>query len=132
MWPTCGQIGYITSAVWFVPNKGTKSDVAHMWADWLHNPCCLGGSPTREQNQNWPTYGQIGYITPAVWGVLNKGTKSKVAHMGADWLHNPCRLGSPARGQNGNWPTYGQFGYITPAVYGVLNKGTKSKEAQKF
>ena len=46
------------------------SEVAHKWADWLHNPCRLG-SPTLQsggQNQKWPTSGQIGYITPAVWG----------------------------------------------------------------
>ena len=55
-----------------VPNtvpQGTKSSMACKWADWLHNPCHLGGSPTLqsgEENQKWPTSGQIGYITPAV------------------------------------------------------------------
>ena len=37
--------GYITPAVWGVPNtskRGTKSEVAHKWADWLHNPRRLG------------------------------------------------------------------------------------------
>ena len=48
--------------------------------------------------QNWPVNGQIGYITPAVWGVPNaseRGTKSEVAHKWTDWLHHPCRLGGP-------------------------------------
>ena len=38
-------MGYITLAVWGFPNAlewGTKSAVAHNWADGLHNPCCLG------------------------------------------------------------------------------------------
>ena len=30
---------------------GTKSEVAHKWAQWLHNPCCLG------RNEKWPTSG---------------------------------------------------------------------------
>ena len=45
-WPTSGQIGYITLAMWMVPNaseRGTKSTMAHKWADWLHHPCRAGG-----------------------------------------------------------------------------------------
>ena len=44
-WPTSGRIGYITPAVWGVPNaleRGTKSEVAHKWADWLRHPCRMG------------------------------------------------------------------------------------------
>ena len=70
-WPTCGQGGYITPAAWGIPiasERGTKSEVAHLWARWLHNPCRLGG-PLRfragGENQKWPTCGQGGYITPA-------------------------------------------------------------------
>ena len=74
--------------------RGTKSAVARKWADWLHNPCGLGGHQhfkagdkissglqvgigsiisvpklrSRGQNQQWSTYGLIGYITPAIWG----------------------------------------------------------------
>ena len=48
---------------------GTKSEVAHLWARWLRHPCRLG-DPHRfragGQNQKWPTYGQGGYVTPAV------------------------------------------------------------------
>ena len=123
-WCTCGRMGYITPAVWGVPNASkceTKSEVDHMWVDWLHHPCRLGarqrfrvgdkirsgphvggwatsplpsgGSPTLQrarQNQKWPTCGQISYITPTDWAIPNtseKGTKSQVAHMWADWLH---------------------------------------------
>ena len=45
-WPTSGQGGYITHAAWGVPTAlelGQKSELAHKWARWLHNPCRLGG-----------------------------------------------------------------------------------------
>ena len=41
-WPTSGQIGYLTPAVSGSPTaaeRGAKSEVAHKWARWLHNPC---------------------------------------------------------------------------------------------
>ena len=72
------------------------------------SPLLYGGSPTLEsggQNEKWPTNGQIGYITPAVWGVPNAlewGTKSEVAHKWADWLHHPCRIGGPRRFRAGD------------------------------
>ena len=44
--------------------------MAHKWADWLHNPCRLGGRNTSK-----------------------KRTKSEVAHKCA-YLHNLCRLGA--------------------------------------
>ena len=52
--------------------RGAKSEVAHKWARWLHNPCRLGGSPPFQsggQDQKWPTSGQGSYITPAAWGL---------------------------------------------------------------
>ena len=45
-WPTGGQGGYITPAAWGVATaseRGAKSEVAHKWARWLHNPCRLEG-----------------------------------------------------------------------------------------
>ena len=83
--------------------RGTKSEVAHKWARWLHNPCCLG-DPLRfragGQNQKWPTCRQGGYITPAASGIPSareRGVESEVAHKWARWLHNPCRLGDRFR-----------------------------------
>ena len=38
--------GYITHMAWgFLndPQRGSKSEVAHKWAGWLHNPCCVAG-----------------------------------------------------------------------------------------
>ena len=43
-WPTCGQGGYVTLAASGIPNaseRGAKSEVAHLWATWLRNPCRL-------------------------------------------------------------------------------------------
>ena len=104
-WPTSGQGGYITPAAWVVPTaseREAKSEVAHKWARWLHNPCRLGSPPLPSggQNQKWPTSGQGGYITPTAWGVATasgRGAESEVAHKWARWLHNPCRLGGPHR-----------------------------------
>ena len=50
------------------------------------SPLPYRGSPplqSREQNQKWPTSGQIGYLTPAVSGIptaSKRGAKSEVAH----------------------------------------------------
>ena len=44
-WPTCGQGGYVTPAASEIPSaseRGAKSEVAHLWARWLCNPCRLG------------------------------------------------------------------------------------------
>ena len=86
-WPTCGQSGYVTPAVSGIPTaleQGAKSEVAHLWARWLRHPCRLG-DPHRfragGQNQNWPTCGQSGYVTPAVSGIptaAERGAKSEV------------------------------------------------------
>ena len=136
------------------PNKGTKSMVAHKWAEVLHHPCVLGGPQTRGQSQWWPTSGRKCYIIPAFSGVPkhrdkvkggpqvrgsatsplrsrgspNKGTKSKVAHKWAEVLHHPCVPGGPqTRGQGQWWPTSGRKCYITPAFSGVPQQGDKVK-----
>ena len=83
-WPTCGQGGYVTPAALGIPStleRGAKSEVAHLWARWLRNPCRLGDPlhfRVGGQNQKWPTCGQGGYVTPAVSGipsVLEQGGK---------------------------------------------------------
>ena len=143
-----GQGGYITPAASEIPTaseRGSKPEVAHKWASWLHNPCRLGGSPPLKsggQNQKWPTGGQGGYIAPPTPGIptaSQPGAKSEVAHKWARWLHHPCRLGvSPplqSEGQNQKWPTSGQGGYITPAAPGIptaSERGTKSEVAHKW
>ena len=67
------------------------------------SPLPYRGSPPLQsggQNQNWPTSGQIGYLTPAVSGIptaAERGAKSEVAHKWANWLPHPCRIGDPHR-----------------------------------
>ena len=67
------------------------------------SPLPSRGSPPLQsggQDQNWPTCGQMGYITPAVTGIptaAERGAKSEVAHLWAKWLLHPCRLGDPHR-----------------------------------
>ena len=105
-WPTSGQSGYLTPAVSGIPTaleRGAKSEVAHKWAKWLPQPLPYRGSPPLQsggQNQKWPTYGQSGYLTPAVSGIptaSERGAKSEVAHKRAKWLPHPCRIGDPHR-----------------------------------
>ena len=92
---------------------GTKSEMAHLWARWLPNPCRLGGPQC------------------SAWGQI------QMAHMWAQWLPNPCHLGGPqcsAWGQNQKWPTCGHSGYLTPPVWGspMLCMGTKSEMAHMW
>ena len=67
------------------------------------SPLPYRGAPplqSGEQNQKWPTSGQIGYLTPAVSGsptASERGAKSEVAHKWANWLPHPCRIGEPHR-----------------------------------
>ena len=83
------------------------------------SPLLSWGSPPLQsggQNQKWPTYGQNGYVTPAVSGittVAERGVKSEVAHTWAKWLRHPCRLGDPhrsrARGKIRSGPVMGKM-----------------------
>ena len=74
-WPTSGQGGYITPAVWGVPTASERGDrirSSPKGGKVATSPLPPRGSPplpSGEQNQKWPTSGQGGYITPAVWGV---------------------------------------------------------------
>ena len=84
---------------------GGESEVAQLWAKWLHHPCRLGdphrfraGGKIRSGPQ--VASGQSGYITPTVSGIptaSKRGAKSKVAHLWAKSLRHPCRLGDPHR-----------------------------------
>ena len=128
-WPTCGHNGYLTPAVSGVPNAlywGIKSEMAYMWAQWLPNPCRLGGpqcfgrgtkSEMAHMRAQWlPNPCRLGGPQRSA-----QGPKSEMAHMRAQWLPNPCRLGVPNaldRGQNQKWPTCGHSGYLTRAVSG--------------
>ena len=113
-WPTSGQGGYITSATWGIPSaleRGAKSEVTHLWARWLHNPCRLGD----------PDHFRAG-------GKIRSGPLvDKVATSPLPpWGSPPLR----SEGQNQKWPTSGQGGYITSATWGIpsaLERGAKSE-----
>ena len=102
-WPTCKQGGYITPAASGIPStssRETKSEVAELWARWLHHPCRLG-DPLR----------------------LRAGGKIRGGPMVGKVATSPLPpRGSPlpqSGGQNQKWPTCGQGGYITPAASGI-------------
>ena len=88
-WPTCGLSGYVTPAVSGIPTtaeRGGKSEVAHLWAKWLHHPCRLGDAhhcTAGGQNQKWPTSGLSGYVTPAVSGILTAAQRGREIRSGA-------------------------------------------------
>ena len=78
------------------------------------SPLPYRGAPplqSGEQNEKWPTSGQIGYLTPAVSGsptASERGAKSEVAHKWANWLPHPCRIGEPHRCRAGGKIRSGQ------------------------
>ena len=73
-------IGYITPAVWGVPPQGAKIRSGSHVSGFATSPMLSWGSPPQEQNQKGATCALIGYITPAVWGVPQKGTKAERDH----------------------------------------------------
>ena len=115
-WPTCGQGGYVTPAVSWIPTaaeRWVKSEVAHLWARWLHRPCLLGDL------NRFRAGGKVRSGPPV----------SKVATSAL-----PSRGSSPlqSEGRNQKWLTYGQSCYVTPAVSGVSTaseRGAKSEVA---
>ena len=118
-WPTCGQSGYVTPAISWIPTaseRGAKSEVAHKWAKWLRRPCRLG-DPHRCR---------------AGGKIINGPQVGKVATSPLPSRGSPPL---PSGGQNQKWPTSGQSGYVTPAVSGIptaSERGAKSEVAHKW
>ena len=111
--PTSGQGGYVTRAVSGIPTaseRGTKSEVAHLWAKWLRQPCRLGKSHRFRaggKNSSGPLVGKV--------------ATSPLPSRGSPPLQS--------RGQKQKWPTCGQSGYASPAVSGIpttAERGGKS------
>ena len=103
-WPTCGQGGYVTPAVSGIPTaseRGGEIRSGPLVGNVATSPLPSRVSPPLQsggQNQNWPTCGQGGYVTPAILGIptaVERGAKSEVAHLWAKWLRHPCHLGDP-------------------------------------
>ena len=150
-WPTCGQRGFVTHGVSGIPTaseRGAKSEVAHLWAQWLRHPCRLG-DPHRCRagrggggNQKWPTCRQRGYVTPAVSGIPTAaerggGGNQKWPTCGQRGFVTHGVSGIPIAAERGGggdqkWPTCGQSGCVTPAVSGMpttSKRGAKSEVA---
>ena len=96
--PTRGRIGYITLTVREVPVKGTKSELAYMWVDWLHHPCLLESHPQGGKLGSGPHLGGFATSPPPFRGSPTRGQKQKGATRWEDWLHHPCRLGGHQQG----------------------------------
>ena len=102
MWPTNGQGGYKTPAIPYASELRTKSEVAHLWARWLHNPCRLG-DPFRFRAGDKITSGpQTGKV--ATYPLPPEGS-----------------LTLQSGGQNQKWPTSGQGGCICLAAWGIAS-----------
>ena len=102
-WPTSGQGGYLTHAVSGIPTaskRGSKSEVAHKWAEWLPHPCRIGDPHRFRAGGKIRSGPQVG-----------KMATSPLPYRGSP----PLQSG----GQNQKWPTSGQSGYLTPAVSGI-------------
>ena len=85
-WPTCGQSGYFNPAVSGIPTaaeRGAKSEVADLWANWVCHPCRLGD----------PHRCRAGGKNEDIKN--NKKVKEKLLQ--AVRLRHPCRLGDPHR-----------------------------------
>ena len=111
------------------------------------SPLPSRGSPPLQsggQNQEWPTCGQCGYVTPAVSGIPTAaerggGGNQKRPTSGQSGYITPAVSGIPTAlqsgGENQKWPICGQSGYVTPAVSGIptaAERGAKSEVAHKW
>ena len=89
-WPTCGQGGYVTPATSGIPSaskRGKKSEVAQLWARWLHHPCRLG-DPLRFKAGGKIRSGPL----------VGKVATSTLPLKRAELPRNSCFLGNPQKG----------------------------------
>ena len=146
-WPTSGQIGYLTPAVSGSPTaaqRGTKSEVAHKWANWLPHPCRIGDPHRFRAGGKIRSDPQVGILgtsplpyrgSPLLRG---GGQNQKWPTSGQIGYLSPPYRGAPplqSGGQNQKWPTSGQTGYLTPAVSGsptASERVAKSEVAHKW
>ena len=134
-YPTSGQIGYVTDAVWGVHNiveRGTKSAVAHNWADLLCHPCNLGGSssPSDRGTKTKVAHKWANRLCPPLWGVPNASEH---------WPRAPWRARGPQRLGLGDTMSGGpEVGRLATSrlpsgvVPNASHRGTKSLLAHKW
>ena len=109
--PQSGQIGYLTPAVSGSPTaaeRGTKSEVAHKWANWLPHPCRIG-EPHRcragDKIRSGPQVGKLATSPLPYRGappLQSGGQNQKWPTKWANWLPHPCRIGEPLRFKAGD------------------------------
>ena len=143
-WPTCAQGGYITPAASGIPSaseRGAKSEVAHLWARWLRNPCRLADSlrfKAGDKIRSGPIVGKVATSPLPPKGSpppQSGGRNQKWSTCGQGGYVTPAASGIPplqSTGQNQKWPNCGQCGYVTPAASGIPSaskRGTKSDVA---
>ena len=96
---------------------------AEKWAEVLPHPCILGGrqkSGTKSElaasatPSQGPKRGRKCYVTPAFWGVPNKGEQKQ------NWLPRPCLLRGPKVGGSATSPLHSR---------GPQQRGAKSELA---
>ena len=113
-WPTCGQGGYSTLAASGIPSsseRGVESEVAHLWASWLLNPCRLG-DPLRFRGGGRIRSGPL----------VGKVATSPLPPRGS----SPLQSGW----QNQKWPTCGQGGYLTHTTSGIPSASERGAESE--
>ena len=142
-WPRCGQGGYVTPAASGIPSasqRGPKSEVAHLWARWLRNPCRLGNRlrfRARDKIRSGPLVGKVATHPCRLRDPLRlrAGGKIRIGPLVCKVATSPLPpRGSPplySGGQNQNWPTCGQGGYVTPAASGIPSASERGAESEK-
>ena len=136
-WSTSGRKCYITPAFSGIPKqRGTKSELAHKWAEMLHHPCILGNSQIKEDKiRIGPQVGGNATSPLRSRGFPNKADKIRIGPQAGGNATSPLHSrGLPNNGRrNKNWPTSGRKCYITPAFSGIpKQRGTKSELAHKW
>ena len=148
-WPASGRTRDITPAVRGKTNsleRGTKSKVAHKWADWLHGPYHPAAPRASEQETKSKcacTWADSIY-PPRRICVPNDSkrvTKSQVPCKWTNWLHNPHVLrgfdaseyGTKSKGVEEGPRTADWLHNIRPfGITVACGRGTKSQLAHKW
>ena len=142
--PQVGKVATSPPPVSGIPTaseRGAKSEVAHLWAKWLRQPCPLG-DPHRFRagggNRSGPQMGKLATSplpsreSPPL---QSGGQNQKWPNCGQSGYVTPAVSGIPTAaewGGNQKWRTCGESGYVTPAVSGIptaAERGAKSEVA---
>ena len=105
---------------------------AKKWAEMLHQTCNLGDPPQRGHNPSGLQRGRKCYITPALWGVFQKGDKIKAGPKEGGKATSPLHSrGSPTKATKSKRASKCAKMHITPELSGVPNNGDRIKTGPK-